>query len=66
MSDTKEDVKRIILEIVELVDDKMFGDDMDSPYVDELEAAFVDRVVDYLWDLENTRDFQDDLFPWSA
>ena len=66
MSDTKEDVKRIILEIVELVDDKMFGDDMDSPYVDELEAAFVDRVVDYLWDLENIRDFEDDLFPWSA
>ena len=66
MSDTKDDVKRIILEIVELVDDKMFGADMDSPYVDELEAAFVDRVVDYLWDMEITRDFQDDLFPWSA
>ena len=70
MSDRKEDVKRIVLEIIELIDDKLFGDVMDLPCVDELEAQIVDCVVDYTWDRATaTKAFNNtdaDLFPWSA
>jgi hypothetical protein len=63
MSDTCKDV---ILEVLEIIDDKIGGPLMDITYVDEMEKTFVSCLVDALWtgNIENILD--DDILPWSA
>jgi hypothetical protein len=63
MSDTCKDV---ILDIIEMIDDKIGGPLMDITYVDEMEKTFVSCLVDELWTGNFEDILRDDVLPWSA
>ena len=60
----KELLKEIILEVIELVDDKIGGPIMDHPIVDKIEAKIVDILVESLWIIKV--EDKDDIMPWSS
>ena len=63
----KNQFKEILVEIVELIDDKIGGPVMDLPIIDKLEKEIVEAIVDMIWLLPPIEySHVDDLFPWSA
>lgn len=62
--DNKELCKEVLLEFVELFDDKIGGPIMDLPCVDALEIQIVNIVVEAVLGMHDQD--VDDLFPWSA
>lgn len=64
--DKKKLCKELIIEFVELVDDKIGGPIMDLPVVDAIERSIIENSVDFLWLIPIKIHDVEDLMPWSA
>jgi hypothetical protein len=62
----KELLKELLVDALEMVDDKIGGPVMDLPIVDEIEKNIVHVVVDVLWSLATKETDVHDVLPWSA
>ena len=64
--DDKEKCKAIVLNVVELMDDKIVGPVMDTPIVDAMERKIINTLVDWMWELKFDIDEKEDICIWSS
>lgn len=59
--------EEVIIDLIELIDDKIGGPIMDHPIIDDLERRMIHLLVDVLWDKMKEKSIEiNDVLPWSA